>query len=397
MMFEKFLKIKPVLILVFIPLLFTLAFGYVMSPIFVEHVPFAVYDMDMSENSRQIVESFRDCPAFEIREDISSYEEMEDLLIDGKIGGALILPEGFGEDLSAKRGAEATVLVDGSNFLVCSNVQLNSTTILLMANANVQMKYLESGEMVPYEAEQNVYTMNLADRRLYNPQTCYLYYLFAGLFGIFVQQTILATVPGVLIDEKHRIAESGAAISSIRSVFPHFSKDTARTILSYALLSVIGLLGSVLLLHGVFAYPMNGNILYVLLLQAIFLCCMFGVSLIVATIFDEKLHASQFTMFLSIPTMLCCGYGWPEYMMPAGFAPVMKAIWPLYYFYNPLKDLMLKGAGLDSIGHYVIGGICFALVWVPVGIFLFARKTQRLAEYDKESGTAYSTAGGEEF
>ena len=47
MMFEKFLKIKPVLILVFIPLLFTLAFGYVMSPIFVEHVPFAVYDMDM--------------------------------------------------------------------------------------------------------------------------------------------------------------------------------------------------------------------------------------------------------------------------------------------------------------------------------------------------------------
>ena len=200
MMFEKFLKIKPVLILVFIPLLFTLAFGYVMSPIFVEHVPFAVYDMDMSKNSRQIVESFRDCPAFEITEDVCSYEEMEDLLIDGKIGGALILPEGFGADLAAKRGAEATVLVDGSNFLVCSNVQLNSTTILLMANANVQMKYLEAGEMVPYEAEQNVYTMNLADRRLYNPQTCYLYYLFAGLFGIFVQQTILATVPGVLIE-----------------------------------------------------------------------------------------------------------------------------------------------------------------------------------------------------
>lgn len=63
-------------------------------------------------------------------------------------------------------------------------------------------------------------------------------------------------------------------------------------------------------------------------------------------------------------------------MMPAGFAPVMKAIWPLYYFYNPLKDLMLKGAGMDAIGHYVIGGTIFAAVWLVIGVFLYARKTR---------------------
>lgn len=380
-MFEKFMRVKPIIILVFIPILFTLVFGYVMSPIFVEHVPFAVYDMDKSENSRQIVDSFYDCPAFEITEGIGSYEEIEDMLIGGKIGGALIIPEGFGDALARKAGAEATVLVDGSNFLVCSNVQLNSTTILLMANASIQMKYLESGDMKPTAAEQNVYTMNLADRRLYNPQTCYLYYLFAGLFGIFVQQTVLATVPGVLIDEKHRLRSAGRAADAAgkggrRFPISRISGETACTLLKYAGLSIVGLLASILTVHFVYAYPMNGNLLYVLLIHIIFLLGLLAVSLIVAAVFDEKIHASQFTMFLSIPTMLCCGYGWPEYMMPAGFAPVMKAVWPLYYFYNPLKDLMLKGAGMDAIGHYVIGGTIFAAVWLVIGAFLYARKTR---------------------
>lgn len=387
-MFEKFMRVKPIIILVFIPILFTLVFGYVMSPIFVEHVPFAVYDMDKSENSRQIVDSFYDCPAFEITEGIGSYEEIEDMLVGGKIGGALIIPEGFGDALARKAGAEATVLVDGSNFLVCSNVQLNSTTILLMANASIQMKYLESGDMKPTAAEQNVYTMNLADRRLYNPQTCYLYYLFAGLFGIFVQQTVLATVPGVLIDEKHRLrgaaggmhgaSEAGGAGGkrSSASLISRISGETLGTLLKYAGLSIVGLLASILIVHFVYAYPMNGNLLYVLLIHVIFLLGLLAVSLIVASVFEEKIHASQFTMFLSIPTMLCCGYGWPEYMMPAGFAPVMKAIWPLYYFYNPLKDLMLKGAGMDAIGHYVIGGTIFAAVWLVIGAFLYSRKTR---------------------
>lgn len=380
------MRVKPVIILVFIPILFTLVFGYVMSPIFVEHVPFAVYDMDKSENSRQVVDSFYDCPAFEITEDIDSYDEIEDMLVGGKIGGALIIPAGFGDGLAKKSGAEATVLVDGSNFLVCSNVQLNSTTILLMANASIQMKYLESGGMKPTAAEQNVYTMNLADRRLYNPQTCYLYYLFAGLFGIFVQQTVLATVPGVLIDEKHRlhgtcgafkvVNENGAGGRQKWFGLGCISGETAGTLLKYAGLSIVGLLASILIVHFVYAYPMNGNLLYVLLIHVIFLLGLLAVSLIVASVFEEKIQASQFTMFLSIPTMLCCGYGWPEYMMPTGFAPVMKAVWPLYYFYNPLKDLMLKGAGMDAIGHYVIGGIIFAAVWLVIGAFLYSRKTR---------------------
>lgn len=379
-MSERFMRIKPVIVLIFVPILFTLAFGYVMSPIFVEHVPFAVYDMDKSENSRQIVDSFYDCPGFEITEDVDSYAEIEDMLIGGELGGALIIPEGFGDDLARKAGAEATVLVDGSNFLVCSNVQLNSTTILMMANASVQMKYLESGDMKPSAAEQNVYTMNLADRRLYNPQTCYLYYLFAGLFGIFVQQTILSTVPGLLIDEKHRLREGGSALCDEAGgkapVFRLFSGELLRTLLIYAALSLIGLLSCILIVHLVYAYPINGNLFYVILLHAIFLLGLLAVSLVVASVFDEKIHASQFTMFLSIPTMLCCGYGWPEYMMPAGFAPVMKAIWPLYYFYNPLKDIMLKGAGMDAIGHYVIGGIVFAAVWLVIGGILYMRKTR---------------------
>ena len=55
----------------------------------------------------------------------------------------------------------------------------------------------------------------------------------------------------------------------------------------------------------------------------------------------------------------------------------MKAVWPLYYYANPLKDLMLKGVGWDVIGGYVMGGIGFALFWIVTGAFLYTRRIKR--------------------
>lgn len=373
---ERLLILRPYLILLFIPMLFTVLFGEVMSPVFVENIPIAVYDMDQSTSSRTVVDGFYACPVFDVTEGFDSYKEIEDQILRNNICGAVIIPEDFGKDLSAKKGSSAEVMIDGSNFLIGNNVQLYSSTILATMNAGIQLHLLQAGGEVPFAANQDVYTMNIADRAMFNPQFGYFYYLFAGLLGIFVQQTILAVTPTVLIKEKERIREqldmnySGALKIGIGNV--------AYKLGLFALLNTTSMLCCLLLAHKLFAYPLGGTLWNVFLLHVVFLLCLFGISLVLATFFEDATHCIQFVMFLAVPSFLSCGYGWPEYMMAPGFANVMKAVWPLYYYVNPMKDLMLKGAGWDVIGQSFTGGLIFAAVWIPIGLLLFNHKIKSM-------------------
>lgn len=203
----KFLEIKPYLIVLFVPLVFTIIFGGVFSPIFVENMPIAVYDMDNSASSKEVIGYFYDSPSLRITEDISSLETLEEKLLLGEICGAIIIPKDFGKDLNGKKGAEALVFMDNTNFMYGNNLMSTINTIFETVNAGVQIKLLEAGSMVPHQAEQNVYTLNLVDRVLYNPQLGYFYYLFPGLLAIFVQQAFLAAGVPILIEEKNRMRE----------------------------------------------------------------------------------------------------------------------------------------------------------------------------------------------
>ena len=142
----------------------------------------------------------------------------------------------------------------------------------------------------------------------------------------------------------------------------------------YILLNTISMICCLVIANRLFAYPINGSLWYVMAIHAIFLLCLFGTALVLATFFDDATHCLQFVMFMAVPSFLSCGFGWPEYMMAPGFAPGIKAVWPMYFYANPLKDLMLKDAGWEVIGHYMIGGLIFAAVWIPVGFLLYRSK-----------------------
>ena len=90
-------------------------------------------------------------------------------------------------------------------------------------------------------------------------------------------------------------------------------------------------------------------------------------------------------MLLSIPTFMTSGYIWPTFVMPPGFAAVVNAVWPLHYFALPMREVMLKGAGLGEVAHYVAGGLIFAAVWFPVALLSF--KIKALISGSRDSDT----------
>jgi len=160
--------------------------------------------MDGTGASREIIEDFYDCPGVIIVKTAASAEEMKEDILMGTVKGGLIIPEGFGRDVAGNKSAKALVMIDGSNFMIGNNLMLYASDIFTEKNYELQVSYMEEGGMTGYSSEQNISTLELADRTLYNPQAGYFYYLLPGLLSIFVQQTYLSVLTPVLLDEKNR-------------------------------------------------------------------------------------------------------------------------------------------------------------------------------------------------
>ena len=313
-LWHRFEHIKPYLILTVIPLLFTLLFGGAFSPVANSDVSVIIYDMDGSNESRQLVGFFADYPYLNISETANSMADIEDAMLSGRALGAVIVPDGFGHDLQTQSGAELLVMQDSSNFMNMSTIMQAASNISGTMNAAIRLKLLEAGGILPEPAMQNVLSLSVVDRGLYNPTYGYLYFLFPALLAIFVQQTFLAAASPYLIEKKQlmRLAPS------VRQSFG----QVAGRLLSFALTGTLGLFICIMALHYVFAYPLKGSFQLILLVHMPFLLGICGMTLLIAAIFDDVTHCTQFNMFLTIPSLLCSGYAWPEYMMPEAFKAV---------------------------------------------------------------------------
>ncbi|HVI43061.1 MAG TPA: ABC transporter permease, partial [Anaerovoracaceae bacterium] len=369
---------KPLIILIFIPICFSVLFGASMSPVFVDEIPIAVLDMDESSASREIIDEVKACSGLNIVEMADSSEQIKEDILMGTIKGGLIFPEGFGKDIAEHKGTKALMLIDGSNFMIGNNLMLYADKIFSNKNYELQISYMESGGMVAYSSDQNINTLSLADRTLYNPQIGYFYYLYPGLLGVFIQQTYLSALVPVLLEEKNRLKLMPVDRMSRRIR----ARKMVPLILQYAGLSFICSLSCMLIVHWLFAYPLEGSLFLTLVLQVIFLACLTGMAFVLAAIFDDVTHCAQFVMFLAIPTMLSSGYGWPVFMMAPGFATVMKMVWPLYYYNNPLKELMLKGSEFYAIDNFILGGIIFAAFWIPAGMWIYRQKIRTMRQIE---------------
>lgn len=362
-------KYKPYLVLLVIPLFFTLLFGGAMSPVSNHDVPVMLYDMDHSPESEQVREQLLKYPYFKLREDAASLGEVEDEFLYGHIVGAVIIPEGFGQSVKARQGGDILVMQDATNFMNLSAVMTGMSNIGGTLSAAIRIQLLEAGGMTPAEAMQNVTTLSVVDRGLYNPTYGYIYFLFPALLAVFVQQTYLAAASPYLIEKKQQLAAHGGGRAF---------REIAWQLLLYVLCGLVGLVVCMLALQHIFNYPFRGSALLILLVHIPFMLAMTGMVLLITSVFDDATHCTQFNMFLTIPTLLSCGYAWPEYMMPEAFRAVIIRIWPLYYYANPLHDVIMKNADLAQVAPYVTGGLLFAAFWLPAGILAYAGKIRRL-------------------
>ena len=95
------------------PLILMVTVGYGIS-FDVEHLAYAAFDQDQTNESRELLENFSGSRYFGEHPDIASDAELDQRLKSGELKVALEIPTNFGKDLLTDKRPEVSVWLDGA-------------------------------------------------------------------------------------------------------------------------------------------------------------------------------------------------------------------------------------------------------------------------------------------
>lgn len=367
---------KMLVNLFMLPIIVPLILCYVFGGIYPENIPFGVADLDNSSLSRSIVQGLENHPGLDVSYYTTSQTELQDSINDKKVNGGIIIPANYSLDLSQKKAPKAILLADGTNLMLANNALGYCSAVLKTFNAQFQLSFFEGNNMLPQTAKQKMASFSIGERVLYDPQMSYLCNLIYIVNPLVIQMYFLNLfILPAFIEEKKVLAQDKISLKRIVSR-------------GKPLLMRIGIMGTVISIANFIGFciaglfygiPVKGTLLAYFVLMMVFLLALAVMGLVLMLFINER-NYSYFVGFYSIVYVLfilTSGAVWPDYMMPKGFYPVVKSIWPYAHVALPMKFLSLKGIGWDVLWPYIRDGLCFTFCWLMIAISLHALKLHR--------------------
>ena len=332
----RFLIILP-------PLMQLVAFGYAAN-LDLKNIPIALYDEDHSSLSRELAFAFSSSGYFKIATHVRHPDEVTRLMDRGKVKAVLH----FGPDLAARiasrRTALVQVIVAGTDSNTASLVQSYSLQIferfnrsrlekLLQQNPSLK-NILPAGSKGIVQPEIRVwYNTDLVSRNFYIP----------GIISLVIMVSVLNLTAMAVVREKEAGTMEQIMVTPIRPVEFILGKT-----IPFALIGIfqVALVSSV----GVFWFgvPIRGSLVLLFLCLLIYILSILSLGLFISTISRNQQQALVTTFFFTFPIILLSGFIFPIANMPRVIRYVTY-LNPLRYFLVIIRDIFLKGSGVDIL------------------------------------------------
>ena len=347
---------RTLLILLLVPAMFLFLFGYALN-FDIRNVRLAVQDRDRSVPSRELVSAFVNSGYFDLVADGVSDDDIERLMDRNEIRAALVIPAGYGRDVTTGRPTDVQVIIDGDN----SNT---ATTVMGYAQAIV-------GEVSATRAAPVAITppIVLEPRVWYNPQLRSTLFLVPGLIAYISMITAVISTALSIVREKERGTMEQVRMAPVSPVAYVIGKTVPYLALSFASALLI-----IVVSMALFDLPMRGS--WALLCAAIglFLIGAQAQGLLISTVAPTQQVAFQLAVLSSfLPTFILSGFIFPISSMPEVIQVVTRVI-PARYFLVALRAIVLKGAELQAFWLDLAALGLFALVMLGLSSARLARQ-----------------------
>ncbi|WP_257253797.1 MULTISPECIES: ABC transporter permease [unclassified Endozoicomonas] len=329
--------------IVIIPLIELLLFGFAINTD-VREIPVTAVDNSRTYFSRALMDALEATQVIRIVRQDARPQGAEEALKSGKVRAALIIPSDFIQRLNDGRTG-AQWLIDGSDPMISSAI-LKLQTMPFRATAGIQP-----------ESSGALFKIVL----YYNPEQRSVVNIVPGLVGVILTMTMIMFTSAALVRERERGNLELLIATPVHPIELMIGKIIPYIFVGFIQTGIIMSLG-----HLIFDVPFVGSIIQMLLATMLFISASLTLGLIISTIAETQLQASQMTIFILLPSILLSGFMFPFEGMPIA-AQWLSELLPATHYMRLMRGIILRGAELQGmttdavyLGAFTIGGLVVA-------------------------------------
>ena len=353
---------RIVVLILLLPPLFTLLFGYAFEVGELSHVATLLRDDDQSDASRKLTDFLSTKDTFAFQKTPSPAKAEPDLL-RAQVAAALIVPAGWGTGLKNGEPMPLRLVLDGTDTMTAEQLegllkkhlgdfQLESRQDLI---DGLPPEVFEMGEKLPLEVrKQFVSAMEpwgVKSEIRYNPGLRFIEFVTPGIIGLILQLLTVTLMACTITREREAGTLSQLMVTSLRrweivvgKVLPYLGVS----------LLLIGLTIAVahFHFHVAFHQPLVLGVICLL-----FLLCSLGLGLLISAFSATQTQAIQFAVFFLLPVFPLSGAFAPLEQLPASIR-FLAQTFPLTHFCHAFRMINLRGADIS----FIAGDLAFLLL-----------------------------------
>lgn len=322
-----------------IPVMLMILFGYALS-LDVDNIPIAVWDQDLSPQSREFLDRMTSSSYFKTALVTQSYSEIVSAIDSNYCSVGIIIPYDFSENLKKGKQTFVQALVDGSDSTRAGLAIVYLETILGTFELDFKNEALTRQSVaarVSLPVEPRI-------KLMYNPELQSRNNIIPGLIAIIMMVIAALLTSLTIVREK----ETGT-LEQLISTPVKSNELIVGKLIPYFVLGYVDLLLVYLMGQYVFQVPFRGNLLIMFIVSSIFLIGALSVGFLISVIAKNQFFATQLALLGTfLPTFLLSGFVFPISNMPY-VLQIVTYIVPARQLITILRAIYLKGAGIEAI------------------------------------------------
>ena len=317
------------------PVVQVLIIGYAVNTD-VRHVPLAVYDLDRTPASRDLLARFEGSGCFDVVRRIQTEPEIQAVLDAGEAKTVLRINRGFAEDLDGGRTALAQLLLDGSDSNNASIILGYAARIAADFNRSlIELRFAKSAGL-RLEADP----VALAWRAWFNPNLESRNFFVPGVLAMLVAVVSIILSSMAIVREREIGTMEQIMVTPIGRLEFILGKTIPFALIGFldvALITVIAVFW--------FQVPLLGNPVFLFLGTGLYLLSTLGVGLYISTVSTTQQQAMMTAFFFMLPAFMLSGFVYPIANMPK-VVQWFTYLNPLRYYLVIIRGVFLKGLGM---------------------------------------------------
>jgi ABC-2 type transport system permease protein len=333
---------QQLFLLCFPPIVQICLYGFALSPD-VQDLRLAVDDECKSYKSRELTSALVENRVFKITKSPPTLAALMTGIERGRIDAGLIIPPDFDRKIDQGHQADIQLIIDGVDANTAGITQGYATQMIQQFSQTLSPK-----KIVRPAISEVTYA--------YNPGLISSWFFVPGVLGLVL------TLTGTLVSSVTLVKEKDSGTLEQLLMTP---ADSWEILVAKIVPLLIMLNGTVLLALTmgtlIFNVPFRGNFFTYMFVSGIYIFVVISIGIILATISKNQRQAILTSFFFNLPLIQLSGALSPIESMPDIFR-WLSYLNPLRYYIQCVRNILLKGVGLEVMWRDVLILFCVAVV-----------------------------------